>query len=215
MDIYLDTADIAEIEQGVKWGLIDGVTTNPSLLAKTGKSFKEVVPRIVELVDGPISIEVISEKAEGMLIEARAHRAIHKNVVVKIPMTEEGIIATRKCAQENIPVNVTLIFSPTQALLAAKAGASYVSPFIGRLDDISHVGMELVEQVLTIFDNYEFDTRVIVASVRNPIHVLDAALAGADIVTVPFPTLKALFKHPLTDIGVKKFLDDNAKIPKG
>jgi len=214
MDIFLDTADVKEIEQGVKWGLVDGVTTNPTLLARTGKSFEEVVPRIVELVDGPISLEVISEDSEGMLAEARRLREIHENVVVKIPMTEEGIVATRKCAEEGIPVNVTLVFTPTQALFAAKAGAAYVSPFIGRLDDISTEGMDIVEQIMTIFFNYDYETRVIVASVRNPVHVLQAALVGADIVTMPFATMKALFKHPLTDIGVKKFLEDYSKIPK-
>jgi transaldolase len=212
--IFLDTADLDEIKQGVAMCLVDGVTTNPSLLAKTGKTFEQVAPEITRLVSGPISLEVISDDAEGMIAEARELARIADNVVVKVPMTEQGLIAVAKLADENIPTNVTLIFSAVQALLAAKAGAAYVSPFIGRLDDISHEGMELVEQIKTIFDNYGFGTEIIVASVRSPLHVLEAALAGADIATVPFKVLKQMFIHPLTASGIAKFKEDYAKIPK-
>ncbi len=214
MKIFLDTADLDEIKQGVAMCLVDGVTTNPSLLAKTGKTFEQVAPEITRLVSGPISLEVISDDAEGMIAEARELARIADNVVVKVPMTEQGLIAVAKLADENIPTNVTLIFSAVQALLAAKAGAAYVSPFIGRLDDISHEGMELVEQIKTIFDNYGFGTEIIVASVRSPLHVLEAALAGADIATVPFKVLKQMFIHPLTASGIAKFKEDYAKIPK-
>ena len=214
MKIFLDTADLDEIKQGVAMCLVDVVTTNPSLLAKTGKTFEQVAPEITRLVSGPISLEVISDDAEGMIAEARELARIADNVVVKVPMTEQGLIAVAKLADENIPTNVTLIFSAVQALLAAKAGAAYVSPFIGRLDDISHEGMELVEQIKTIFDNYGFGTEIIVASVRSPLHVLEAALAGADIATVPFKVLKQMFIHPLTASGIAKFKEDYAKIPK-
>lgn len=214
MLIFLDTADLDEIRQGVEMGLVDGVTTNPSLLARTGQKFEQVAPKIVDLVDGPISLEVISEDAEGMIAEGRDLSQIHKNVVVKIPMTMEGLKAVRVLESESIPTNVTLVFSPTQALLAAKAGASYVSPFVGRLDDLSADGMELVEQIVQIFENYEYATRIIVASIRNPLHVLQSAMIGADIVTVPFKTLKQLFAHPLTDAGIEKFMRDFEKIPK-
>ena len=214
MQIFLDTADIEEIRQGVAMGLVDGVTTNPTLLARTGHRFEEIAPKIVALVDGPISLEVLAEDAEGMIVEGRKLAAINKNVVVKIPMTMEGLKAVRVLEDESIPTNVTLVFSPSQALLAAKAGASYVSPFVGRIDDISANGMDLIEQIVQIFDNYQITARIIVASVRGPMHVLESALMGADIVTVPFKTLKQLFGHPLTDIGIDKFMADAQNIPK-
>jgi len=212
--LFLDTADLDELKQGVAMGLVDGVTTNPSLIAKTGMTFEELAPKITQLVSGPISLEVISDDAEGMIAEARELAKIADNVVVKIPMTEQGLIAVRSLADEDIACNVTLIFSATQALLAAKAGAAYVSPFVGRLDDISTEGMDLIDQIKTILDNYGYDTEIIVASVRHPLHVLDAALIGADIATVPFKVLKQLFSHPLTSSGIDRFKQDYEKIPK-
>ncbi|NLH49384.1 MAG: fructose-6-phosphate aldolase [Myxococcales bacterium] len=214
MKFFLDTADIQEIKQGVEMGLVDGVTTNPSLIAKTGKSFEEVAPEITRLVSGPISLEVIAEDAKGMIAEARELAKLAANVVVKIPMTEEGIKAVRVLCDEGIRSNVTLIFSASQALIAAKAGAAYVSPFVGRLDDVSEVGMDLIEKIKIIFDNYGYDTEIIVASIRHPLHVVDAALAGADIATVPLKVLKQMFTHPLTDLGIAKFQADFRKIPK-
>jgi len=214
MKIFLDTAHLDELKQGVAMGLVDGVTTNPSLIARTGQTFAELAPKITELVSGPISLEVISDDADGMIAEARDLVKISENVVVKIPMTEQGMVAVSTLAAEGIRCNVTLVFSPTQALLAAKAGAAYVSPFVGRLDDISHLGIDLVDKIQAIFNNYGYDTEVIVASIRNPLHVLDAALIGADICTVPFKVLKQLFTHPLTDIGISKFKADFEKIPK-
>ena len=208
MKLFIDTANIDEIKEATKLGLIDGITTNPTLIAREGKEFMQIVKEICEIVDGPISLEAVSTKSEDMVKEARGLAKIHSNVVIKIPMTREGLIATRQLATEGIQVNMTLVFSPTQALLAAKTGAAYVSPFIGRLDDISHWGMDLVEQILTIYENYDFDTEIIVASVRNPLHVLEAALIGADIATVPFNVIEQLIKHPLTDIGVERFLKD-------
>jgi len=215
MKFFIDTGNIDEIKEGLSLGMVDGVTTNPSLVAKEKKDFDTVVREILEIVDGPVSLEVISEDAEGMFAEGKKLAGLAENVVVKIPMTTEGLKATRMLSDLGISVNQTLIFSPVQALLAAKAGADYVSPFIGRLDDISHNGMELVEQILTIFDNYEFDCEVIVASVRHPLHVLDAALLGADIATIPFKVIKQLAGHPLTDVGIKRFLDDWRSVPKG
>ena len=214
MKIFIDTANIEEIKEAASWGILDGVTTNPSLMAKTAKSFDEIAKEIIKIVDGPISLEAIAQDTEGIIKEARQLSKIHKNVVVKIPVTKEGLSAVRILAREEIKTNVTLAFSPNQALLAAKAGATYVSPFVGRLDDISQDGMKVVEDILTIFKNYQIHTQIIVASVRNPIHVLRAALMGAHIVTCPFAVLESLFKHPLTDIGIKRFLDDWAKIPK-
>ncbi len=213
MKFFLDTADIDEIRQGLEMGLVDGVTTNPSLAAKTGKTFDAVAKEITALVDGPISLEVISDDAPGMLEEARELKKYGENVVIKIPMTAEGMKAVSALKKEGIKTNVTLVFSGVQALLAAKAGAAYVSPFVGRLDDISSEGMELVETIKVIFDNYGFDTEIIVASVRSPMHVLQSALYGADIATIPFKVLKQLFSHPLTDIGIKQFKTDYAKIP--
>ncbi len=215
MKFFIDTGNVDEIKEGLELGMVDGVTTNPSLVAKENKDFDTVVREILEIVDGPVSLEVISEDADGMVAEGEKLAKLAENVVVKIPMTTEGLKATRRLSGLGISVNQTLIFSPVQALLAAKAGADYVSPFIGRLDDISHNGMELVEQILTIFDNYEFDCEVIVASVRHPLHVLDAALLGADIATIPFKVIKQLAGHPLTDVGLKRFLDDWRKVPKG
>lgn len=214
MKFFIDTADINEIKAALEIGIIDGVTTNPSLIAKTGKDFKTVVDEICAVVDGPISVEAISMDAEGLIKEARELSKVNKNIVVKIPMTEEGLKAVKKVSQEGIHTNVTLVFSPTQAILAAKAGATYISPFVGRLDDISHIGMDIVGQIVTIYDNYDFSTEVIVASVRNPLHVVDAALVGADISTIPFSVIKQLVKHPLTDIGIEKFLSDWKKVPK-
>ncbi|OGW12044.1 MAG: fructose-6-phosphate aldolase [Nitrospinae bacterium RIFCSPLOWO2_12_39_16] len=214
MKFFIDTADINEIKAALEIGIIDGVTTNPSLIAKTGKDFKTVVDEICAVVDGPISVEAISMDAEGLIKEARELSKVNKNIVVKIPMTEEGLKAVKKVNQEGIHTNVTLVFSPTQAILAAKAGATYISPFVGRLDDISHIGMDIVGQIVTIYDNYDFSTEVIVASIRNPLHVVEAALLGADISTIPFNVIKQLVKHPLTDIGIEKFLSDWKKVPK-
>ncbi len=208
MKFFIDTANIDEIKKANELGMVDGVTTNPSLVAKEGREFKGLIKEICDIVDGPVSAEVVSLDAGGMVKEARELANLADNIVVKIPMLEEGLKAVKTLAQEEINTNVTLCFSPIQALMAAKAGAAYISPFVGRLDDISHIGMELVEEIITIYDNYGFETEVIVASVRNPIHVLDAALMGADIATIPFKVIQQLTKHPLTDIGVEKFLAD-------
>lgn len=215
MKIFLDTANISEIKEGVSMGLVDGVTTNPTLLSKESGTFREIIENICKIVDGPVSVEVVSEKEEDIVREAREHAEIAKNIVVKIPLTVEGLKAVKKLSKENIKTNVTLVFSPSQALLAAKAGATYVSPFIGRIDDISWNGMELIEKIMMIYENYGFETEVIVASVRHPLHVVDAALIGAPIVTMPFPVFKALFKHPLTDIGIERFLKDWESFKKG
>lgn len=214
MKIFIDTADIEEIRKANAMGLLDGVTTNPSLVAKTGRDFTSVVKDIVKEVDGPISLEVTAVDADGMVSEAKKLAEYGKNVVIKIPLTEEGLVATKRLSEEGVKTNVTLCFSPTQAFLAAKAGATYISPFIGRLDDISTVGMELIEQIRAIYDNYGFDTQILVASVRNPVHVRDAALIGADVCTIPFNVIRQLVKHPLTDIGLEKFLKDWEKVPK-
>ena len=215
MKFFIDTADIVEIREAKRMGILDGVTTNPSLLAKTGRDFMSVVREICEEVDGPISLEVVGTEAQGMIREAGDLARIHENVVVKIPMIVEGLKAIAALTEEGIRTNCTLVFSPVQALLAAKAGATYVSPFVGRLDDISQPGMDVVEQIIQIFDQYEMETQVLVASVRNPVHVLQAALVGADVVTVPFNVLAQLAHHPLTEIGLKKFLQDWEKVPKG
>ncbi len=208
MKFFIDTANVEQIREANAMGMVDGVTTNPSLIAKEGRDFKEIITEICSIVDGPISAEVISLETEGMITEARELAKIHDNIVIKIPMTIDGLKAVRRLAAENIKTNVTLIFSPLQALMAAKAGASFVSPFVGRLDDLSHEGMELVQQIVEIYSNYAFDTEVIVASVRNPLHVLESALIGADIATIPFDVLNKLAAHPLTDKGIKAFLDD-------
>ncbi|HMK21690.1 MAG TPA: fructose-6-phosphate aldolase [Terriglobales bacterium] len=209
MKFYLDTANVKEIQEAASLGLLDGVTTNPSLVSKEGgRSFKEMLIEICNIVDGPISAEVVSVEADAMVKEGKDLAKIHKNIVVKVPLIPEGLKATKRLAAEGIKVNVTLCFSPTQALLAAKAGAWCVSPFIGRLDDISSNGMELIRQIVTIYKNYEFKTFVLVASVRHPQHVVEAALAGGHICTMPFSIFQQLVKHPLTDIGLKKFLAD-------
>ena len=208
MKFFIDTANIDEIKKANALGMVDGVTTNPSLVAKEGREFKGLIKEICDIVDGPVSAEVVSTDAEGMVKEAGELAKLADNIVVKIPMLEEGLKAVKILAQEGINTNVTLCFSAIQALMAAKAGAAYISPFVGRLDDIGHIGMELVEEIITIYDNYGFETEVIVASVRNPIHVLEAALMGADIATIPFKVIQQLTKHPLTDIGVEKFLAD-------
>lgn len=208
MKFYLDTANVKEIQEAASLGLLDGVTTNPSLVAKEGRSFKEVLVEICNIVDGPISAEVVSVEADAMVKEGKELAKIHKNIVVKVPLIAEGLKATKRMTAEGIKVNVTLCFSPTQALLAAKAGAWCVSPFIGRLDDISSNGMELIRQILTIYKNYDYKTFVLVASVRHPQHVVEAALAGGHICTMPFSIFQQMVKHPLTDIGLKKFLAD-------
>ncbi len=214
MKIFIDSADINEIRAANSMGLVDGVTTNPSLIAKTGRDFKSAVKDIVAEIKGPISLEVISTKAEEMFEEAKKLADIASNVVVKIPLTIEGLKATQLCFKNEIKTNVTLCFSASQALLAAKAGATYVSPFIGRLDDISHDGMDLIDQVVTIYRNYSYTTEVIVASVRHPMHVRDAALIGADICTIPYKVIEQLVKHPLTDSGIAAFMKDWAKVPE-
>jgi transaldolase len=208
MKFFLDTANVKEILEAASLGLLDGVTTNPSLVAKEGRIFKEVLVEICKIVDGPISAEVVSLEADAMVKEGKELAKIHKNIVVKVPLIAEGLKATKRMAAEGIRVNVTLCFSPTQALLAAKAGAWCVSPFIGRLDDISSNGMELIRQILTIYRNYDFKTQVLVASVRHPQHVVEAALAGGHICTMPFSIFQQMVKHPLTDSGLKKFLAD-------
>lgn len=208
MKFYLDTANVKEIKEAASLGVLDGVTTNPSLAAKEGRSFRELILDICHIVDGPVSAEVVGVEEEAMVKEGRELARIHKNVVVKCPLIPEGLKATKRLAEEGIRVNVTLCFSPTQALLAAKAGAWCVSPFIGRLDDISSDGMELIRQIVTIYQNYDFKTLVLVASVRHPQHVVEAALVGGDICTMPYAVFQQLVKHPLTDIGLKKFLAD-------
>ena len=208
MKFFLDTANVKEIQEAASLGLLDGVTTNPSLVAKEGRSLKEVLIEICNIVDGPVSAEVVSLEADAMVKEGKGLAKIHKNIVVKVPLIAEGLKATKRMAAEGIKVNVTLCFSPTQALLAAKAGAWCVSPFIGRLDDISSNGMELIRQILTIYRNYDFKTQVLVASVRHPQHVVEAALAGGHICTMPFSIFQQMVKHPLTDSGLKKFLAD-------
>jgi len=208
MKFFLDTASVKEIQDAASLGLLDGVTTNPSLVAKEGRVFREVLVEICNIVDGPISAEVVSIEADAMVKEGRELAKIHKNIVVKVPLIAEGLKATKRLTAEGIRVNVTLCFSPTQALLAAKAGAWCVSPFIGRLDDISSNGMELIRQIITIYKNYDFKTYVLVASVRHPQHVVEAALAGGHICTMPFTIFQQMVKHPLTDLGLKKFLAD-------
>lgn len=211
--IFLDTADVEEIREAQSLGLIDGVTTNPTLISKTGRPFSEVVSEICSLVRGPVSLETVSRDAAGMAREGEELARYGKNVVVKVPLTGEGLKAVRLLGERGIRTNVTLCFSPVQAILAAKAGAFYVSPFVGRLDDISHSGMEIVEQIVKIFSNYNFETQVLVASVRHPLHVLSAALMRAHVVTMPHAVLKQLTQHPLTDIGIERFLKDWAKVP--
>jgi transaldolase len=208
MKFFIDTANITEIKEAYAMGMVDGVTTNPSLVAREGREFEPLIREICEAVDGPVSAEVVSLDTKGMLQEARHLASLHEHIVVKLPMTMEGIKATRSLASEGIRTNVTLIFSPLQALMAAKAGATYVSPFVGRLDDVASDGMQLVDQIVQIYSNYDFDTQIIVASIRHPLHILEAALMGADIATIPFKVLNKIAAHPLTDKGLQAFLDD-------
>ena len=212
MKFFIDTANIDEIKEADALGILDGVTTNPSLVFKEGKDFRKLLDEILKIVDGPVSAEVIATDYEGILKEAREYAAIHKNIVVKVPLIREGLKAVKTLSAENININVTLCFSPSQALLAAKAGAAYISPFIGRLDDISTSGMDLISQIVQIYGNYNFSTQVLVASVRHPLHLVEAALIGADICTMPFAVIDKLFNHPLTDAGLKKFLADWDKL---
>ena len=217
MKIFIDTADLKEIKEIASWGILDGVTTNPTLLAKSGRSFDEVIEEIFKLVDGPISLEVVNEKAEDMVKEAKqvikkVDPKYQKNVAIKVPMTIEGLKAVKQLSKEKIKTNVTLVFSANQALLAAKAGATYVSPFIGRLDDIGQEGMQIIEEIVEIFENYCFETEVIVASIRHPIHVIQAARIGADIATIPPAVIRKMVTHSLTDIGIKRFLEDWKKV---
>ena len=214
MKLFIDTANVAEVRECVEQGIIDGVTTNPSLVAKSGRKFRDVLIEICEVCKGPVSAEVVSLDAPSMMKEARELAKVASNVVVKIPLTAEGLKAVRKCSDEGIKTNVTLCFSPMQALLAAKAGAGYISPFVGRLDDISQVGMDVIRQIVTIYKNYDLKTEVLVASVRNPTHLIEAAMCGAHVATIPFGVVQQLVKHPLTDSGLKKFLDDWEKVPK-
>lgn len=215
MKIFIDTANIEQIKEVNSWGILDGVTTNPSLIAKEKKDFATIVNEICEVVDGPISVEVISLKADGMFAEGMRLAAVNENIVIKVPMTEEGLKATKLLSNEGVAVNMTLIFSANQALLAAKAGARYVSPFVGRLDDVGQDGMTLISDIMDILDNYDFDTEVIVASIRDPVQVTDAARMGAHVATIPFDVLKKMFKHPLTDIGIERFMKDWEKVSKG
>ena len=214
MKFFIDTADIKEIREAAAMGLVDGVTTNPSLVAKTGKKFRDVLLEICDLVKGPVSAEVVSIDYDGMMKEAREYAALRPNIVVKIPMLAEGMKAVRTCTDEGIKTNVTLCFSSGQALLAAKAGATYISPFVGRLDDISTDGMQLIGEIIQIYDNYDFATEVLVASVRSPMHIQQAAMMGAHVATCPLSVLLQLSKHPLTDVGLAKFLSDWEKVPK-
>jgi transaldolase len=214
MKFFLDTANIDEIRDAAEYGLIDGVTTNPSLVSKEGGDFKEMLREITRIVDGPISAEVVSTEAAGMLEEAYDLAKIHKNIVIKIPMIKEGMKALKQLSADGIPTNVTLVFNCNQALVAARLGATFVSPFVGRFDDISEVGMQLVEEIVQIYDNYEFDTQVLVASCRNPLHIREAALLGADVATMPYKVLEQLLRHPLTDIGLERFLKDWEKVKK-
>ena len=212
MKLFLDTANIEEIKEAYSWGIVDGITTNPTHVSKEDRRFIELVEEICSIVDGPISAEAVSLDAEGLIKEARQLSRIHENVVVKIPLIKEGIKATKVLSQEGVKTNLTLNFSPTQALLAAKVGATYVSPFVGRLDYVGHTGMELVHQIRAIYDNYGFETQIIVAAARTPLHILESALAGADIATMNFQIMNMLFDHPLTDIGLEQFLADWKKV---
>jgi transaldolase len=214
MKFFIDTANIDEIKEAASMGILDGVTTNPTLLAREkGKGdFKDILREICEIVQGPVSAEVVGEDAETMVEEGKKLAALHKHIVIKIPLVKEGLKAVGRLHKEGIATHATLIFSPNQALLAARAGASFISPFVGRLDDATHYGMDLISQIVQIYDNYDFETEVMVSSVRNPLHVLEAALLGADIVTIPLKVIEQMMKHPLTDVGVKKFMDDWKKL---
>lgn len=212
MKFFIDTANIDEIKEAADLGILDGVTTNPSLVSKEGKNFQELLEEIVKIVDGPISAEVVSTDYEGIIKEANELAKIHKNIVVKVPLIKEGLKAVKTLSDEGIKTNVTLCFSPSQALMAAKAGATYISPFVGRLDDISHEGMDLVADIVQIYENYGYATQVLVASIRHPLHLVDAARMGAHVATMPFAVINKLFNHPLTDIGLEKFLSDWKKL---
>ena len=212
MKFFIDTASIKEIKEAAALGILDGVTTNPSLVAKEGKDFRKLLDEILEIVDGPVSAEVISTDYKGIIEEAHELSKIHKNIVVKVPLIKEGLKAVKTLSEEGINTNVTLCFSPAQALLAAKAGASYISPFVGRLDDISHNGMDLISQIVQIYRNYDYKTEVLVASIRHPLHLIEAGLIGADVATMPFAVINKLFNHPLTDIGLENFLNDWKKL---
>lgn len=214
MKFFLDTANLEEIRNAAEYGLIDGVTTNPSLVSKEGRAFKEIILEIAKIVDGPISAEVVSTDADGMLREAYELAKLHKNIVVKIPMIKEGMKALKQLSKDGIRTNITLIFNCNQALVAAKLGATYVSPFVGRLDDVSEVGMNLIADLVKIFANYRFPTQILVASCRHPLHIREAALLGAHVATMPYKVLEQLLKHPLTDIGLERFLKDWEKVPK-
>lgn len=212
MKLFIDTANINEIKEAAAMGLLDGVTTNPSLVYKEGKDFRKLLDEILAIVDGPVSAEVISTDYDGIMKEAGELSKIHKNIVIKVPLIKEGLKAVKSLSDEGVKTNVTLCFSPLQALMAAKAGATYISPFVGRLDDISHNGMELISQIVDIYRNYDYATQVLVASVRHPLHILEAALIGADVCTVPFDVINKMFNHPLTDLGLDKFLKDWNKL---
>ncbi len=214
MKFFIDTAEIEEIKEAGALGILDGVTTNPSLVSKTGKDFRKLLDEILEIVDGPVSAEVISTDYENIVKEGKDLSKIHKNIVVKVPLIKEGLKAVKTLSDEGIKTNVTLCFSPSQALLAAKAGATYISPFVGRLDDISINGMDLISQIVQIYRNYNYSTEVLVASIRHPLHLVEAALIGADVCTMPFDVINKLFNHPLTDIGLDKFLNDWKKSGK-
>ncbi len=214
MKFFIDTADVNEIREAHELGLIDGVTTNPTLISREGRPFDEIVKEIFSIVEGPISLETVSRNAEGMVEEGKKLAQYGPQAVIKVPTTLEGLKATRLLRADGIKVNMTLCFSPTQALLAGKAGATYISPFVGRLDDVSHTGMDIIGDIITIYDNYDFETEVLVASIRNPLHVLTAALMGADVATIPFKVISQLIKHPLTDVGIEKFLADWKKVPQ-
>jgi len=214
MKIFIDTADLDEIREAASWGIVDGVTTNPSLIAKTGRDFRSVVQEICEIVDGPISAECVETEAAKMIPEAQQIAKIHPNIIVKVPLTTDGLKTVKAVSSEGIKTNVTLCFSAAQGLLAAKAGATYISPFVGRLDDIAHVGMEIIEELVTIYSLHGYATQVLTASIRNPRHVVDAAMLGSHVATIPFNVLSQLVKHPLTDIGLQKFLADWEKVPK-
>ncbi len=211
MKFFLDTANLDELRRGAEWGIVDGVTTNPSLIAKEGRPIKEQVAKICEIIDGPVSAEVVAVDAKGMIAEGKELIKIHENIVVKVPLTRDGIEACSALSKEGIRVNVTLCFAPAQAILAAKAGAYFVSPFVGRLDDIGQTGMDLIRQIVAIYENYQFDTQVLAASLRGPMHVVESALAGAHIGTMPYKAMDALFNHPLTDKGLEQFLADHKK----
>lgn len=214
MDIYIDSANVDEIRKANEILALDGVTTNPSLIAKEGKDYNETLKEIAQVVNGPVSAETVALDAEGMLKEGRVFSKLHKNIIVKVPLTQQGLRACQLLSKEGIRVNVTLCFSANQALLAAKAGAFIISPFVGRLDDIGQTGMDLIKEIRQIYDNYDYQTKILVASVRHPIHVKEAALIGADIATIPFKVWEQLFSHALTDAGIQKFLDDWKKVPK-